>query len=122
MFISITNAQDEFHRHHNAKPLVMRSTRIFFATKFHNEKHLTLAAPHLSLFGRRTNYRRSQLLSFIPINIPVCLTIQFYIIPPIGELTSILTMPFFTCTLFAYQIAYSQVSHIYIFFSTVCVI
>jgi len=74
MFISITNAQDEFHRHHNAKPLVMRSTRIFFATKFHNEKHLTLAAPHLSLFGRRTNYRRSQLLSFIPINIPVCLS------------------------------------------------
>ena len=29
MFNSITNAQDGFHRHHNAKPLVMRS--LFFS-------------------------------------------------------------------------------------------
>ena len=57
-----------------------------------------------------------------PINTPGCLTIQFYINSPIGELTSILTMPIFTCTLFAYQIAYNQVSHIHIFSSTVCVI
>jgi len=50
MFNSITNAQDGFHRHHNAKPLVMRSTRIFFATNFHYEKHLTsqhLISPYL---------------------------------------------------------------------------
>ena len=122
MFNSITNAQDGFHRHHNAKPLVMRSTRISISTKFHYKKHLTSAAPHFSLFGRRTKCRRSRLLSFMPIRTPVWLMIQFYINSPIGELTSILTMPFFICTLFAYQIAYSQVSHIYIFFSTVCVI
>ena len=48
MFNSITNAQDGFHRHHNAKPLVMRSSRIFFATNFHYKKHLTSAAAHFS--------------------------------------------------------------------------
>ena len=122
MFNSITNVHDGFNRHHNAKPLVMRSTRIFFATKFHYKKHLSSVAPHFPLFGRRTNCRRSRHLSFLSIRIPVWLMIQFYINSPIGELTSILTMPFFICTLFAYQIAYSQVSHIYIFFSTVCVI
>jgi len=122
MFNSITNAQDGFHRHHNAKPLVMRSTRIFFATNFHYKKHLSSVAPHLSLFGRRTKCRRSWHLSFMPLRISVWLMIKFCINSPIGKLTSILTMPFFTCTLFAYQIAYSQVSHICIFFSTVCVI
>jgi len=48
MFNSITNAQHGVNRHHNAKPLVMRSTRIFFATNFHYEKHFTSAAPHFS--------------------------------------------------------------------------
>ena len=48
--------------------------------------------------------------------------IQFYINSPFCQLTSILMTPISTCTLFAYLIAYSQVSHICIFFSTVCVI
>ena len=100
----------------------MRSTRISIATKLHYKKHSTSTAPHFSLFGRRTNCRRSRLLSFIPIRTPVWLRIQFYINSPIGELTSIPTTPIFTCTPFATQIAYSRVSHIYIFFNVVCVI
>ena len=122
MFNSITNVHDGFNRHHNAKPLVMRSTRISIATNIHYKKHSTSTAPHFSLFGRRTNCRRSRLLSFMPIRIPVWLMIQFYINSPIGELTSILTMPTFTCSLFANQIVYSQVRRTYIFSSAVCVI